>query len=191
MISSIKGKIVDENNQPIPSATVYLSDAKGALVNSKARVIADLDGNYTLPFAIPMPNLATGGVMKLPIAKYITAKYTGYPDKTVALPEKFISDTGVGSLNIPLTLKSQQIQEVEVQANKNAVECARLGGFYNAEKNTCTLPPKLNQPQKEIPMKPLPKPSWWKKNWWWVVGLGVVAIGTTIFIISKNKKKKI
>lgn len=174
MISSIKGKIVDENNQPIPSATVYLSDAKGALINTNARVKADLDGNYTLPFAIPMPNLATGGVMNLPIAKYITAKYTGYPDKTVALPEKFISDTGVGNLNIPLTLKTQQIQEVTVTANKSKYDCEKGGGTWDEATKTCKLP----------------KQGWWSKYKWWVIGgLALVATTTTVIVMVKNKNK--
>jgi hypothetical protein len=170
------------SGEGIYGATVMLTDANGT--RSKAITKTDPEGKYILPYSDSFTHIAA------------SADAQGLPRKLYPLPKEMKAydpdkaDIARYDITLDYAKGVQNVEEVTVQANKNAVECARLGGFYNAEKNTCTLPPKLNQPQKEVPMKALPKPSWWKKNWWWVVGLGVVAVGTTIFIVAKNKKKK-
>jgi hypothetical protein len=176
MISSIKGKITDENNQPIPSATVFLSDEKGKLFNEKARVKADLDGNYSLPFSMPLPNPFTGKITSVPLAKYVTVKFTGYPDRTIPFPASFFntSRSGVGTFDIPMFLREQTTAEVEVFANRSKFLCEKNGGTWDEATKTCKMP----EPEK----------SWWSKHKWWVIGgLGLIATTTTIIVLRRKK----
>jgi hypothetical protein len=177
MITTLRGKIFDENNKTIPSATVFLSDEKGRLgFNEKARVKTDLDGNYTLPFSIPMPNLSTGKVNYLPIAKYITVSFTGFPTKTVMLPEFLFDPTkfGNGNFDITMTIKELTTPEVVITANRSKFLCEKDGGTWDEATKTCKMP----EPEK----------SWWSKYKWWVIGgLGLIATTTTIIVLRRKK----
>jgi hypothetical protein len=177
MITTLRGKIFDENNKTIPSATVFLSDDKGRLVNEKARVKTDLDGNYALPFSVPMPNLSTGKFNYLPIAKYITVSFTGFPTKTVILPEFLFDPTkfGNGNFDITMTIKELTTPEVVITANRSKFLCEKDGGTWDENTKTCKLPSK----------------TWWSKYKWWVIGgLALVATTITIVAVSKSKKNK-
>jgi hypothetical protein len=195
MYTKIGGKIIDpKDNQGIYGATVYITDSKGAVRRDKTDrpigiVKTDTDGTYILPFSIPIPNMATGGTMPIPFGTHLSidASNTGYPKRLYEIPKEMFNPKETGNAKYDVTLdlgKVQEVQEVVVTASKNAYECKKLGGIYDAKNNSCTLPNKA-----AIVMPKVEEKSWFKKNWWWVVGGGVLLVTVvTIMIIKKNKK---
>jgi hypothetical protein len=175
MITQLNGKVLDENGKTIPSATVFLSNEKGGLINEKARVSSDVNGNYSLLFSAPIPNFATGQIKFFPIGRYITVKYTGYPDRTVALPSFLFDEDkkGTGNFDVNMELKTQTTPEVTVTENRSKFMCEKEGGTWDETTKTCKLPEK----------------NWWSKYKWWVIGgLALTATATTLYLVLKRDK---
>lgn len=175
MITQLKGKVLDENGKTIPSATIFISDENGRLINEKARVRTDLNGEYVLPFSVPIPNFATGKIKHFPIGRYITVIFTGYPNRTVVLPSNLFSEnvSGVGNLDIEMIIKEQTTPEVVITASRSKFLCEKNGGVWDETTKSCKLP----------------KKNWWQKNKWFVIGgLVLTTAGITIYLIRKSKK---
>ena len=170
----LTGKIKDEDGDAIPMATIFISDKDGKLVNDKARVRSDVDGNYKLPFAIAMPVGYMGANVPVPIGKFITIIAGGYPNKTVSLEESKVNPLDPSTyknFNVIVPINTQEIEEFTVVASKDAFECKKKGGNWDEKTKTCKLPR-----------------SFFDKYKWWIIGGGLLATLTTIILIRKNKK---
>lgn len=186
MYNKISGKIIDpKNNEPIVGADVWLTDEKGEFQKDGSGspiniTKTDINGVYTLPFAFPVPNLATGKVMYVPAGSHIgvRASIEGYPSKAYEIPKPLLdlNATGVGKFDIKPELKTQDIQEVTVVASKAKYDCEKQGGTWDENTKTCTIP-------KEK--------TWLQKYKWYLIGgLTVVAVGITVFAIVKRKNAR-
>lgn len=172
IVKKIKGKVLDEKGQPIPSALVFLSTKDGTLVK-EFRTRADVDGNYELPYLMMIPTVV-GTPITAPLAEYVTAKMTSFP--TITIPIKQGSD--LNSFDIVMKIRNQVLDEVTVTASKDAYECTKKGGKYDFKTKTCIIP-KTEKPK-----------TWWQKNKWFVIGgLALVATTTTVIVMVKNKNK--
>jgi len=178
MITELKGRVLDENGKTMPSARVFLSNEKGDLINEKARVLSDVDGNYILPFSVPIPNFKTGQIKFFPIGRYITVRYTGYPARTVALPSFLFDEDkkGTGNFDVNMEIKTLTTPEVTVTANRSKFMCEKEGGTWDEATKTCKLPE-----TKE-------KTFWQKYKWWIIGGLALTATATTLYLALRNKK---
>lgn len=172
IVKKIKGKVLDEKGQPIPSALVFLSKKDGTLVK-EFRTRADVDGNYELPFLFMLPPLFGTTPVPAPLAEYVTAKMLSFP--TVTIPIKQGSD--LNNFDIVMKIRNQVLDEVTVTASKDPYECRKKGGKYDFKTKTCIMP-KTAKPK-----------TWLQKNWGWLVG-GLVLTATTITIIVVKRKKK-
>lgn len=81
----IKGKVTGTNNEPLPFANVFLTDAAGTpgLIGTQT----DMDGNYTLH---------PGGQ-----EMYLTASYVGYTRQTVPVNGSVINFALVSNSTLP------------------------------------------------------------------------------------------
>ena len=171
-VVKIKGKILDEEGKVIPSAFVYLSDSKGNPINENAKTRANLDGEYSLPFSIPVPNI-TGKFTYFPISKHITFRTSGYPIRTLAFPERIINSSKSEEVfDVKITPSSYQTTEVIISAKE---QCEKSGRIWDDVTKTCKLPEQT------------PEKSWWDKNKWFVIG-GLLLITTVTTIVALKKK---
>jgi hypothetical protein len=174
-VLKIKGKILDDEGKTIPSVFVYLSDSKGNPINENAKTRANLDGNYFLPFSIPIPNLATGKINNVQISKYITFRTSGYPIRTLAFPERIINSSKSEEVfDVKITPSSYQTTEVVISAKE---QCEKSGRIWDDVTKTCKLPEQT------------PEKSWWDKNKWFVIGGLLFLTTASIFVAVKNKNK--
>ena len=160
MVGKIIGKILDEDNVSIPSATVYLSDSNGNLINQTSKVKADLDGNYTLV----VPSINSGA--------NISVLAGGYPSKTIPISADLYSKSPneTATINVVMEIRSQLLPEFTL-SGKDAYECYRKGGTWDEVNKTCT------------------KRSWLGKNKWWLFGAGILLASITTYLVVKNNKK--
>ncbi len=170
--AKIKGKVLDEKGQPIPSALVFLSTKDGTLVK-EFRTRADVDGNYELPFLMKIPTVI-GTPITVPLSEYITAKMLSFP--TITIPIKQGSD--LNSFDIVMKIRNQVLDEVTVTASKDPYECRKKGGKYDFKTKTCIMPKAAKQK------------TWYQKNMWWLIGAGTLLTATSIFIVVRNRRKK-
>ena len=174
----LKGIVYDPEQQGVFGARAYISDESGVLNGSQSRT--NPNGSYSLEISGEKPTHIS-----------VDASNQGYPLKTFEISsDTVIDENGVAELDviIPYAKGVQEIAETVVTANPNEVECLKMGGFYNEETNTCTLPPKKPKEQPKKVVMPKVEKSWFKKNWWWLAILTVATIGGTIYYI-KNKNK--
>lgn len=160
MVGKIIGKILDEDNVSIPSATVYLSDSNGNLINQTSKVRADLDGNYTLV----VPSINSGANIRV-IAG-------GFPSKIIPISADLYSKSNneTATINVVMEIKSQLIPEFTL-SGKDAYECYRKGGTWDNVNKTCT------------------KKNWFVKNKWWLIGTGILLAAITTYLVVKRNKK--
>lgn len=181
IVQKIKGKVLDEKGQSIPSALVFLSTKDGTLVQ-EFRTRADIDGNYELPFLVKTPTLM-GIPMTLPLAQYVTVKMLSFPTRTVQIKQ----DSDLNSFDIVMKIRSQDVAEVVV-SGKDKLECYKKGGTWDSKTKTCVMP-KTVMPKTVKPKTVKPK-TWWQKNWWWLIGgLALTATTVTIIVVKQNQKK--
>lgn len=173
-----------DKGEGIYGATIWLTDISGVRpTDTRFMAKSDPSGRYIMAYDPKYTHLS------------IAAEQEGYNRRLYDLPKQITESDPNNAKNAKFDVTLawdkgvQQIQDVTVKANADEVSCIKMGGFYDDKTNTCYLPPKAQQPTPTIP-KVETKPSWWKKNWWWVVGLGVVAVGTTVFVIYKRRNKK-
>jgi hypothetical protein len=174
-VVKIKGKILDEEGKAIPSAFVYLSDSKGNVVQD-IRTRANLQGEYSLPFSIPVPSIATGKINFVPISKYITFRTLGYPIKTVSFPESIINSSKSEEVfDVQMTPKTIQTGEVVISAKE---QCEQEGKIWDDINKKCNMASKKTENTDK---------NWWNKNKWFVIGgLLLAATVTTILVIKKK-----
>jgi hypothetical protein len=191
MLTVLKGKITDRGGQGIPNAYVYLTDSKGALPNvsnadlKNFRKIANLDGEFS--FAVTLPNVVTGGFFKT--GTHIKATYTGLAPVFLPIDFNMPTTNGVGTINILMAPKTQQLDAVTVVAYKGKKECEQLGGVFNETNGMCTLPKKVAIAEQKKTQVVAEK-SWWKKYKWGVIGgLGLLASVIIVIVVSKKDKK--
>ncbi len=175
-VLKISGTITDEEGKVIPAAFVYLSDAKGNVISENTRTRADLSGKYSLPFSIPVPNIATGKINNVPIAKYITVRTRDYLIRTLAFPESLVnSSKNAEILNIKMTPSTFQTGEVVISAKE---QCEQEGKVWDDVNKKCiTSSEKTEKTEK----------SWWNKNKWYVIGGLLLAATVTTVVVLKKK----
>ena len=107
MVGRITGKVLDEDKDTIPYATVFISDKNGKLINENSRVKTDLDGNFSLPISQPYGD-------------YIKVMANTYPVKVMPIPKDFYSkgQSEVGSVDITLDINTQLLPEFTVYGSK-------------------------------------------------------------------------
>ena len=176
IVKKIKGKVLDEKGQSIPSALVFLSTKDGTLVK-EFRTRADIDGNYELPFLMKMPSVI-GTPITLPLAEYITVKMLSFPTRTVQIKQ----DSDLNSFDIVMKIRNQVLDEVTVTASRDPYECTLKGGKYDFKTKTCVMP-------NTVKPKTVKPKTWWQKNWWWLIG-GLALTATTVTIIVVKRKQK-
>jgi hypothetical protein len=180
-VVKIKGKILDEEGKVIPSAFVYLSDSKGNPINENAKTRANLDGEYSLPFSIPVPNI-TGKFTYFPISKHITFRTSGYPIRTLAFPERIInSSKSEEVLDVIMKPSSYQTTEVVISAKE---QCEKSGRIWDDINKKCITPSEKIENNKKTENN---KQNWWNKNKWFVIG-GLLLITTVTTIVALKKK---
>ena len=75
-----KGLVVDsKTNEPLPQATIFITDATGVVVDENKKTSSDKDGNFTID-VFP--------------SDFLTISYVGYHNKTVSIKD-FSSDVNV------------------------------------------------------------------------------------------------
>lgn len=176
----LKGIVLDPEQEGIFGARIYVSDESGVLKGAQGRT--NPNGSYTLEIGSTKPTHIS-----------VNAANQGYTLKTFEVPTDIATDENeVAQFDVvvPYSKDVQQIAETTVTANPNEVECIRMGGFYNEETNTCTLPPKKAKEEPKKVVMPKVEKSWLAKNWWWLTLIAIGAIGGTIYYVkSKNKGK--
>jgi len=190
---TVSGIVTDRAGEAIPGAKVYVTDSKGALTAANAKMVADSDGKFKLPVAIPFPNILSGLPSMMPIGSHITVRYSGYPDSITKID--FSSND---PMDIFMTPKTQTVEDVTVTAtNVGKAECEAKGGVYvngyfKSDGKTfvgavCKLPTK---PQP----KPKPQPEIEEKTWWEnnraiviIAGIGLILAGTVVVVATRKK----
>jgi hypothetical protein len=176
----LKGIVYDPNQEGVFGARAYISDESGVLKSSQART--NPNGSYALEISGEKPTHLS-----------VDASSQGLPLKTFEIASDIVvDDNGVAELDliIPYAKGVQEIAETVVTANPNEVECIKMGGFYNEDTNTCTLPPKKPKDKPKEVVMPKVEKSWFAKNWWWLAILTVGTIGGTIYYIKNKNKTK-
>tara|TARA_R110002096_G_scaffold427737_1_gene638694 strand:+ start:4850 stop:7255 length:2406 start_codon:yes stop_codon:yes gene_type:complete len=114
---SIKGKIIDEANSPVPFANIVLYNSlDSSLVKGTT---SDIDGLFTLAAK--------------PGNYYLIVSFLSFQSKTIS-PVNF-KDTNLDLGKILLRPKSQELEEVEITGQKNQMEFKLDKRIFNIEKD--------------------------------------------------------
>ncbi|HRP54685.1 carboxypeptidase-like regulatory domain-containing protein, partial [Agriterribacter sp.] len=113
----LAGKVVNEKNEPIPGASIKISDASGG-------TLTDTEGRYVL-------HLSTGKTYELIISA------VGYTEKHIDGAE--VAEGGGSELNIILEAAAKNLETVVVTASRTNARKETVNSIIAFQKNTNTV----------------------------------------------------